>query len=53
MGVVKDGNCRDLVDTEKIKKRWKEYTEELNKKDLNQPDYYDGVVSHPEPDSAE
>ena len=39
----------DLTKAENIKKRWKEYTEELNKKDLNQPDYYDGVVSHPEP----
>ena len=39
---------RDLVDAEKIKKkRWKEYTEELYKKDLNEPDYYDGVVSYP------
>ena len=42
---------RDLVDAEKIKKkRWKEYTEELYKKDLNEPDYYNDVVSHPEPD---
>ena len=49
MGIVKDRNRRDLVDTEKIKKRWKEYMEELYKKDLNEPDYYDGVVSLPEP----
>ena len=49
MGTIKDKNGRDLADTEEIKKRWKEYTEELDKKDLNQPDYYDGVVSHPEP----
>ena len=41
----KDRDGRDLVDTEEIKKRWKEYTEE--------PDYYDGVVSHPEPDILE
>ena len=41
---------RGLVDAEKIKKkRWKEYMEELYKKDLNEPDYYNGVVSHPEP----
>ena len=53
MGVVKDGNCRDLVDTEEIKKRWKYYTEELCKKDFSEPDYYDGVVSHPEPDILE
>ena len=45
---------RDLVDAEKIKKkRWKEYTEELYKKDLNEPDYYNDVVSHPEPDILE
>ena len=39
-----------LADAEEIKKRWKEYLEELYKKDFNEPDYYDGVVSHPEPD---
>ena len=50
MGTIKDRNDRDLVDTEEIKKRWKEYTEELCKKDLNELDFYDGVVSHPEPD---
>ena len=45
---------RDLVDAEKIKKkRWKEYTEELYKKDLNDPDHYNGVVSHPKPDILE
>ena len=38
------------MDTEEIKKRWKEYMEELHKKDLNKLNYYDGVVSHPEPD---
>ena len=38
------------ADAEEIKKRWKEYLEELYKKDFNEPDYYDGVVSHPEPD---
>ena len=43
----------DLVDTEEIKERWKEYTEELCKKDLDELDYYDGVVSHPEPDILE
>ena len=53
MGTIKDVNCRNLVDTEKIKKRWKEYTKELYKKDPNKPDCYDGVVSHPEPDSLE
>ena len=43
----------DLAEAEKIKKRWKEYMEELYKKDLNEPDYYNGVVSHPEPDILE
>ena len=47
---MKDRNSRDLVDTEEIKKRWKEYTEELYKKDLNELGYYNGVISHPEPD---
>ena len=50
MGTIKERNVRDLVDAEEIKKRWKEYTEELYKKDISEPDYYDGVVSHPEPD---
>ena len=53
MGTIKDKNGRDLVDAEKIKKRWKGYTEELYKKDLNEPDYYDSVVSHLEPDILE
>ena len=42
-----------LVDDEEMKKRWKEYMEELYKKALNELDYYDGVVSHPEPDILE
>ena len=53
MGTIKDKNGRDLVDAEKIKKRWKGYTGELYKKDLNEPDYHDTVVSHPEPDTLE
>ena len=53
MGTIKDKNGRDLVDAEEIKKRWKEYMEELYKKDGNEPDYYDDVVSHPEPDILE
>ena len=53
MSTIKDKNGRVLVDAEEIKKRWKEYMEELYKKDLNEPDYYDGVVSHPEPDILE
>ena len=55
MGTIKDRNGGDLVNTEKIKKRWKEYTEELYKKDLNDPDNHDGVavVTHSEPDILE
>ena len=53
MGTIKDKNGRDLVDAEEIKKRWKEYMEELYKKDLNELDYYDGVVRHPQPDILE
>ena len=45
VGTIKDRNGRDLVDAEKIKKIWKEYTEELSKKDLNVLDYCDGVVT--------
>ena len=50
---MQDRNGRDLVDSEEISKRWKEYTEELYRKDLNEPDYCDGGVSHPEPDILE
>ena len=46
MGTIKDRNGRDLVDAKEIKKRWKEYMEEWYKKDLNEPDYYNGVVSN-------
>ena len=53
MGIIKDINGRDLVDEEEIKNRWKEYTEELYQKDLNELDNYDGVVSQPEPDILE
>ena len=53
MGKIKERNGRELVDVEVIKKRWNEYTEELYKKDLNEPDYHDGVVSHPGPDILE
>ena len=52
-GTIKDRNGRDLVDAEEIKNRWKEYMEELYKKDLNEPDNYDDVLSHPEPDILE
>ena len=50
IGRVKDRNGRYLVDVKETKKRWKEFTEELHKEDLNELDYYDGVRSHPEPD---
>ena len=53
MGTIKDKNGRDLADTEEIKKKWKEYMEELYKKDLNELDYYDDMVSHPESDILE
>ena len=49
MGTIKDRNCMDLTEAEAIKKRWQEYTEELNKKGLNHPDNHDSVTltSHP------
>ena len=49
MGTVKDRNVMDLTEAEDIKKRWQEYTEELCKKDLNDPDNHDGVITHLEP----
>ena len=49
MCTIKDIKSRDLEDTEEIKKRWKEYTEKPCKKDPNELDDHDGVVSHPEP----
>ena len=53
MGSIKDRNGRDLREAEDIKKRWKEYTEELYKKDLYDPDNHDGVITHLEPDNLE
>ena len=53
MSTVKERNGKDLIEAEEIKKRWKEYTEELYKKDLNNPEIHDGVVTHPEPDILE
>ena len=47
---IKDRNGMDLTKAEDIKKRWQEYTEEIYKKDLNDPDNHDGVTSHLEPD---
>ena len=49
MGSIKDRNGRDLTEAEDIKK-WQEYTEELYKKDLQDPDNDDGVITHLEPD---
>ena len=49
MTTIKDRNCIDLTEAENIKKRWQEYTEELYKKDLYNPDNHDGVISHLEP----
>ena len=49
----KDRNGTDLTEAEDIKKRWQEYTEELNKKGLNDPDNHNGVVTHLEPDILE
>ena len=53
MGSIKDRNGMDLTETEDIKKRWQEYTEELYKKDLNDPDNHDGVITDLEPDILE
>ena len=50
MGIINDRNGMDLTEAEDIKKRWQEYTEELYKKDLHDPDNYDGVITHLEPD---
>ena len=50
MGSIKDRNGTDLTEAEDIKKRWQEYTEELYKKDLHDPDNHDGVITHLEPD---
>ena len=53
MGSIKDRNDIDLTETEDIRKRWQEYTEELYKKDLHDPDNHDGVITHLEPDILE
>ena len=50
MGSIKDRNHMDLTEAEDIQKRWQEDTEELYKKDLHDPDNYDGVITHLEPD---
>ena len=53
MGSIKDRNGMDLTEKEDIKKRWQEYTEELYKKDLHDPDNHDGLITHLEPDILE
>ena len=53
MGSIKDRNCLDLTEAEDIKKKWQEYTEELYKKDLHDPDNHNGVIIHLEPDIME
>ena len=53
MDTVKDRNVMDLTEAEDIKKRWQEYTEELYKKDLHDPDNHDGVITHQKPDILE
>ena len=53
MGTIKDTNGTDLTEAKEIKKRWQEYTEELYKKGLNDPDSHNGVITHLEPDILE
>ena len=53
MGTINDRNGMDLTEAEDIKNRWLEYTEELTKKDLNDPDNHDVVITHLEPDILE
>ena len=53
MGTMKEGNSMDITETEDIKKRWQEYTEELYRKDLYDPDNHDGVITHLESDMLE
>ena len=53
MGTIKERNGMDLTEAEDIKKRWQEYTEELHRKGLNDPDDHDGAITHLEPDILE
>ena len=50
MGTIKDRNGMVLIEAEDIQKRWQEYTEELCKKDIQDPDNHDGLITHQEPD---
>ena len=51
MGTIKDRNGMDLTEADDIRKRCQEYTEELYKKDLHDPDNYNGMITHLEPDT--
>ena len=53
MGTIKNRKCMDLIEAEDIKKWWQEYTEELYKKDLHDPENHDGVITHLEPSILE
>ena len=53
IGTIKNRNGKDLVEAEHIKKRWQEYTEQLYKKELQDSDNHDGVITHLEPDILE
>ena len=53
MSTIKDRNCVDLTEAEDVKKRWQEYTEELYKKDLNDLENHNGVITHLKPDILE
>ena len=53
MGTIKERNGMDLTEAEEIKRRWQEYTEELGRKDLDDPDNHESVMTHLEPDILE
>ena len=53
MSTIKDKNGMDITEAEDIKKRWQQYTEELYKKDLHEPDNHDGMITYLEPDIVE
>ena len=53
MSTIKDKNGMDITEAEDIKKRWQQYTEELNKKDLHEPDNHDGMITYLEPEIVE
>ena len=53
LGTINDRNCVDVIESEDIKKKWQEYTEEIYKKDLSDPDNHDGVITHLQPDISD